>query len=248
MASFKEILTGAAEDLVKIFYVYEKKVPVEVENRLVIIAKKLKLKPGQLICAVGFNPHMRELSEILLILGYDNIDELVQERNDLFINDIYRKLTLDDILNIYSVVKDDPQTLQVMQYLLSGRLETIEKKIEATVNSFIIDKYKAEMRAIYSDGIADIDFAEKRLSNIDSGFRALLNEVSIITESKLIPAGNIFFRDTILPEEKRKLLNKNLIPIDLIETRLEDENISAQEKKMLNDFLQLNRLDNTGKS
>ncbi|MEE9552147.1 MAG: hypothetical protein V3V89_03790, partial [Gammaproteobacteria bacterium] len=246
MASFKEILTGAAEDLVKIFYVYEKEVPVEVENRLVIIAKKLKLKPGQLICAVGFNPHMRELSEILPILGYDDIDKLVQERNDLFINDIYRKLTLDDILNIYSVVKDDPQTLQVMQYLLSGRLETIEKKIEATVNSFIIDKYKAEMRAIYSDGIADIDFAEKRLSNMDSGFRALLNEVSIITESKLIPAGNIFFRDTILPEEKRKLLNKNLIPIELIETRLEDKNISSQEKKMLTDFLQLNKQDNTG--
>ncbi len=97
------------------------------------------------------------------------------------------------------------------------------------------------MRAIYSDNIADIDFAEKRLSRTNSGFRALLNEVTIIAESKLLPAGDIFFRETILPEEKRKLLNKGMIPIDLIETRLQEEQISQQEKKMLLDYINLSR-------
>ena len=132
-----------------------------------------------------------------------------------------------------------------MQYLLESRLESIESKIEETVNSMIIEKYKAEMRAIYSDNIADIDFAEKRLSRTDSGFRALLNEVTIIAESKLLPAGDIFFRDTILPEEKRKLLNKGMIPIELIESRLADENISQQEKKMLLDYINISSKKST---
>jgi len=61
----------------------------------------------------------------------------------------------------------------------------------------------------------------------------------------LIPAGDIFFRETILPEEKRKLLSKNLIPVDLVESRLEEQNISKQEKQMLNDYLVLNRKNNT---
>jgi len=246
MASFRDILTGSGEELVKTFYIYVKDKQFFKQEKFGRIAKELRLSTAQLKCAVGFNPNFKDLTEILPILGYESIDELVQERNALFINDIYKKLSLDNILAIYSVVRDDPELLRVMQYLLESRLKTIESKIEATVNSMIIEKYKAEMRAIYSDGIADIDFAEKRLDKIDSGFRALLNEVAIITESKLIPAGNIFFRNTILPEEKRKLLNKGLIPVELVETRLEDENISPQERKMLNEYLKLNKPADTG--
>ena len=48
-----------------------------------------------------------------------------------------------------------------------------------------------------------------------------------------------------MPEEKRKLLSKNLIPVDLVESRLEEQNISKQEKQMLNDYLVLNRKNNT---
>ena len=149
------------------------------------------------------------------------------------------------MLTLYSTVKDENETLQVMQYLLKNRLGNIESKIEATVSSLIIEKYKTEMKAIYADKIADIDFAEERLNNAESGFRALLNEACIITESRLIPAGDIFFRETILPEEKRKLLSKNLIPVELVESRLEEQNISQQEKQMLNEFLALNRKNNT---
>ena len=132
-----------------------------------------------------------------------------------------------------------------MQYLLKSRLKNIEGKIEATVNSIIIEKYKAEMRAIYFDRIATIEFVEERLDNKDSGFRALLNEVAIIIEAKIIPTGDIFFRDSILPEEKRKILLKGLIPIDLVESRLEDESISNDEKRVLLEHLKLNRKQNT---
>ena len=249
MTSFREILNASGEELVKIFHVYEKDSKAA-GNREKIekIAKNLKLSPAQLTLAIGFNPNTASITEIPLILGYKSIDEIINERNNLFINDIYRKISLENILTIYSTVKDHPEILQVMQYLVENRLQLIESRIEETVNSVLIEKYKAEIKSIYLDNIAGIDFAEKRLDKIDSGFRALLNEVSTITESKLIPAGDIFFRDTILPEEKRKLLNKGLIPLELVHARLEDESISHRERKMLQDYLQMKKQNSKDKS
>jgi hypothetical protein len=237
---FKDILRAPEEALVQRFYKF-KSSSVSMGNRLADIAKDMGLRPEQLTCAVGFNVCARYLTEILPLLGFATFEELAQERNNIFVSDIYKRVTLDDVLAIYAVVKDDPMTLQVMQYLLKQRLERIEQRIEETVNSLIIDKYKTEMRVIYNDGIAGVDFAEERLNRQDSGFRALLNEVGIIIESKLIPAGDIFFRGTILPEEKRKILDKGLIPRDLIQSRLDDENTTPEERQILVEYLRLNR-------
>jgi len=246
MSTFSDILTGEEEDLVKIFYSFRaKENPDDNKKNLASAAKKLKLKPAQVILALGFNGNIKNLDEIYTALGFASLEELTKKRNKIYINDIYQYISLDNMLTLYSTVKDENETLQVMQYLLKNRLGNIESKIEATVSSLIIEKYKTEMKAIYADKIADIDFAEERLNNAESGFRALLNEACIITESRLIPAGDIFFRETILPEEKRKLLSKNLIPVELVESRLEEQNISQQEKQMLNEFLALNRKNNT---
>ncbi len=246
MSMFNNILTGAEEDLVKIFYNFRTKDDSEdKKNNLILAAKKFKLHPEQLVFALGFNQKTRELEEIFTSLGYMNLEELTKERNELYINDVYQKISLENILVLYSTIRNDNEMLQVMQYLLKNRLENIESRIEATVNSLIIEKYKVEMKAVYADKIADIDFADERLNNTESGFRALLNEACIITESRLIPAGDIFFRETILPEEKRKLLSKNLIPVELVESRLQDTNISQQEKQMLNDYLTLKHKNNT---
>jgi len=219
----------------------QKEVRTITKKILLQLPKKLKLRPEQIIISFGFNQNSKALDEIFSVLGYESLENLTKDRNELYINDVYQKISLENILTLYSIIKNDHEMLQVMQYLLRNRLENIESKIEATVNSLIIEKYKAEMKAIYADKIADIDFAEERLNNAESGFRALLNEACIITESRLIPAGDIFFRETILPEEKRKLLSKNLIPVELVESRLEEQNISQQERQMLNDYLVLNR-------
>jgi len=243
---FNNILTGAEEDLVKIFYNFRTKDDSEdKKDNLILAAKKFKLNPEQLVFALGFNQKTRELEEIFTSLGYMNLEELTKERNELYINDVYQKISLENILVLYSTIRNNNEMLQVMQYLLKNRLENIESRIEATVNSLIIERYKVEMKAVYADKIADIDFADERLNNAESGFRALLNEACIITESRLIPAGDIFFRETILPEEKRKLLSKNLIPVELVESRLQDTNISQQEKQILNDYLTLKHKNNT---
>jgi hypothetical protein len=237
---FLEILNASEEMLLQRFFRY-RDANVSMGGRLAGIAKAEGLRNEQLICAVGFNPHARHLTEIMPILGYATFEELARERNDVFISDIYRRLPLDDVLAIYGAVRNDPANLQVMQYLLKERLERVEQRIEETVNSMIIDRYKSEMRTIYNDGIASVDFAEQRLNRTDSGFRALLNEVGIIVDAKLIPAGDIFFRNTILPEEKRRLLSRGLIPRDLIEARLNDENTPADERVVLNEFLRQKR-------
>lgn len=237
MASFSDILTAPQEELVRMFFNFRGEQTNEESSRVTLVAKNLQVRTAQLICAIGFNPQARELVEIMPILGYESIEALNSDRNEYFTTDIYKQLTLDNILSIYTAIKDDDEFQQVMPYLIKSRLVTIESRIEETVNSMIIDKYKAEIRAIYSERIVNIEFAEERLDHVDSGFRALLNEVTIITESKMIPAGDIFFRETVLPEEKRKLLNKGLIPDELIQARLEDDAASASEKQMLYEFL-----------
>ncbi|MBF8270023.1 MAG: hypothetical protein HW386_1732 [Gammaproteobacteria bacterium] len=240
MAGFKVILAATPEELMQFFYKL-KNDEIPLDNRLEHAGRILGLRTAQIICAFGFNRYAKEMSELLPYLGFLSNDELANARNDIFSSDIYKHLSLDNILSIYTVTRDDPDSLQLMPYLLKRRLENIEGKIESTVNSLIIDKYKAEMRCIYNDGIANLEFAEERLSKKNSGFRALLNEVVIIIESRLIPAGDIFFRDTILPEEKRKILNKGLIPKELIQSRLTDATVSPEEKNILNDYLRQTR-------
>ncbi|MFT5132963.1 MAG: hypothetical protein ACI9SC_001432 [Gammaproteobacteria bacterium] len=241
MPAFKEILSATEEELVQRFYKLRDDQTLAKEDKLNAVAKRFQLRGVQLVCAVGFNPNAPQLTEILPIMGFDSFDELARQRNDIFSSDIYKHLTFDNVIEIYSAIKTNAELLQIMQYLLRSRLKNIEGKIEATVNSMIIEKYKGEMRAIYFDRIASLDFVEQRLDDKDSGFRALLNEVAIIIESKLIPTGDIFFRDSIFPEEKRKLLIKGLIPIDLVELRLKDESISNEERKILVEHLKLHR-------
>ena len=240
MASFKKILNSSEEELLQLLCKFNISEESD-EDKAEAIAVELKLREAQLVCAIGFNESVRELPEIPPILGFENYNSLVNSRNEFFTMDIYKLVTLDNILSIYSVVKNDVQNKQIMGYLLSNRLQTIEKRIEETVNSLIIDKYKEEVRAIYSDEIVSIEFVETRLDQAESGFRALLNEVALIAESKIIPIGDIFFRDTILPQEKRKLLDKGLIPRNLIEMRIDDPNISDVEKKVLYDYMKMHR-------
>lgn len=240
MSAFDDILSESEEALLLRFYKY-KQPGTGNPATMTVITETLKLRQEQLICAFGFNPASKYLTEVFPILGYATFNELAQERNNIFTTDIYKRVSLDNILKIYEKIQSDTYSLEVMQYLLRTRLERIEGEIESTVNSMVIEKYKSEMRTIYSLGIANIDFAEERLNKPDNGFRALLNEVSMIVENRLIPVGEIFFRDTILPREKQKLLNKGLIPKELIQSRINDETINTEEKKILNEYLRQNK-------
>ncbi len=240
MSVFEELLTANAGDLLKALYKASATRELEsIGRRSRSIAKALGLTHCQLLCAVGFNSSIRDLPDITALLGFANYDALAKTRNEYFINDIYDRLGVKDVLAIYLHVAKDPKHLQVMQYLLSSRLKKIEERIEATVNSLVIERYKKEMRAIYSDGVAQYEFVDERLRNTHSGFRALLNEVTLIVEARLIPVGDVFFRENILPEEKRRLIVKGFVPKYLVESRLEEPGISAQERRILEEQMKL---------
>ncbi len=239
MAKFQEILTSSSEGLLKLLYRSSSGSNRTTASSAHEYARNLGLTYAQMVCALGFNSNIKELPDVIEIIGFSSYDALAHERNDFFANDIYDRLGIKDVLAIYLHVPNDMQMLGVMQYLLINRLAHIENRIEETVNSIVIERYKKEMRAIYNDGVAQIEFAEDRLSKTHSGFRALLNEVVMIVDARLIPIGDIFFRDTILPEEKRRLIVKGLIPKELVEQRLADTAVSPQERRMLEDQLRL---------
>ncbi len=240
MTVFEQILTAHAEDLLKLVFKTAANRDRQAQGRRSReIARRLGLTHGQLVCAVGFNPHIRDLPDVVTILGFSSYDALAQARNEYFTIDIYDRLGIKDVLAIYLAVAKDPWHQQIMQYLLVNRLKRIEERIEATVNSLIIERYKKEMRSIYGDGVAQLEFVEQRLRNTHSGFRALLGEVLLIVESRLVPVGDIFFRDTILPEEKRRLIIKNMVPRELIEARLRESDLSAQERRVLEEQLRM---------
>lgn len=242
MSRFEEILTASSEDLLKALYksASAQDAPTTVGiARAKQVARNLGLTYPQLACAIGFNARIAELSDVLGLVGFDSYETLARERNLAFVNDIYHQLGIKDVLAVYLHVTKNAQLHEVIQHLLDMRLQRIEDRIESTVNSVVIERYKKEMRAIYVDGVAQIDFAENRLSREPSGFRALLNEVAMIVESRLLPIGDIFFRDSILPEEKRRLIIRGLIPRELVLNRLADPRIPAQERAVLDDQLKL---------
>ena len=237
MSKFEEILTSSGEELLK--KLYRSGIRSKQKDAARAYARNLGLTHAQMVCALGFNAHIGELTDVIQIVGFDSYESLARERNEYFMNDVYDRLGIKDVLAIYLHIPRDPAALQIIQYLLERRLENIETRIEETVNSVVIERYKKEVRAIYSDGVAQIEFTESRLEKTQSGFRALLNEVGLIAEARLIPVGDLFFRDTILPEEKRRLISKGLIPKTLVEQRLGDEQLSAQERLVLEDQIRL---------
>jgi len=240
MSVFEQILTASAEELLKLVFKSAAARDGQAQgSRSREIAHKLGLTHAQLLCAAGFNAHIRELPDVATILGFPGYDALARARDEYFTHDVYKRLGIKDVLAIYAQVARDTQHQQVMQYLMSTRLKHIEDKIEATVDSLVIERYKKEMRGIYSDGVALPEFVEWRLANTHSGFRALLNEVLLIVEHRLVPVGDIFFRDAVLPEEKRRLITKGLVPRDLIAARLAEPDIPVPERKVLEEQLRL---------
>jgi len=97
-----------------------------------------------MVCALGFSHHIQDLPEIIEIVGFDSYDTLAQERNGVFATDIYQRLSIKDVLVVNLHGPGDMQKLSVMQYLFIERLNQIESRIEATVNSIIIERYNRE--------------------------------------------------------------------------------------------------------
>ena len=235
MPIFHELLTSPPEHVVDMFYSSGVDMATTSEEEA---AAHFKLNPSQLICSLGFNKQIRDLMDIIFTLGYESLEDFLKKRNRLFISDIYRQITLKQILSIYDLIlNDSEQSKNFITKLLSKRIGILEHKIDKSVKPTLIENYRTEMKTIYKTGTAPLDFIEMRLENPDSGFRALLDEVNLIVDSKVLSAMELFIRNTILPEEKRRLITRGLIPIELIQKRLEFKDLSDPEREMLEKYL-----------
>lgn len=237
MISFTELLTASDEDLVKLFYKVKPGDDPDFIKRINKIAKQMGLNHSQVVCALAFNKHIRDLTDIVSTLGFRSYKLLAYRQNELFTTDTYQQLTIDNILDIYSEHLADEQILAMIRELLGPRLEHIEADIGKNDDPSHVMSYRMEIHAIYNAGIADKAFAEARVKKDIGKFRIIANELNVIAETGLVPPSNFFFMDTVLPEEKRELIQNNHIPAEMIKNRLQNSHISEEERDMLEEFI-----------
>lgn len=237
MTGFTELLTASDADLVKIFY----KIKTEPKDDFIVrinkVAAKLGLNHSQLVCALGFNKFIRDLSDIYSTLGFRSYKLLAYRCNELFRTDTYNQLTIDNILDIYSERLEDQQILDSVREMLDPRLEHIEQDLEKNEDPGHIISYRMEIHSIYSAGIVGREFAEMRLKKDIGKYRIYSDEVLAIGEAGLLPPSNMFFMETLLPEEKKQLIEKKYIDHNMLKNRLQNKGISPEERELLEEYL-----------
>lgn len=237
MMSFAELLAASDADLVKVFY----RLSVDEADDFIIkinkAAGQIGLNHTQLVCALGFNKHIRDLSDIYTLLGFRSYKLLAYRCNELFTTDTYNQLPIDNVLDIYSERLEDQQILDTLRGLINPRLGNIEAAIAQNEDPGLVISYRMEVHSIYTAGIIDPDFASQRLKLKNGRFRILSDEVNAMIQSGLFPPSNLFFMDDLVPEEKKLLIENQQIPADMIKNRLQNKAISQDERELLETYL-----------
>lgn len=237
MLSFTELLTASDADLVKIFYKIKSNPAEDFIVRINKVGAQLGLNHSQLVCALGFNKFIRDLSDIYSLIGFRSYKILSYRCNELFSTDTYNQLPIDNILDIYSERIEDATILASIREMLRPRLEHIETDIDKNDDPSHVFSYRMEIHSIYRAGIVDKAFADYRINKDIGRFRIMANELNAVIEAGYVPPSNLFFMDTISPAEKKSLIELNHINQDMIKNRLQNAAISKDEREMLEDFI-----------
>jgi len=237
MISFTELLTASDADLVKTFYNVKSDPSVDFIKNINSIAEQLKLNHSQLVSAIGFNKNIRDLTDIITVLGFKSYKVMIYRRNELFTTDTYQQLGIDNILDIYSARLEDEEILETLRELLQPRLQHIETDIEKTDDPSYTFSYRMEIHSIYQSGIADKSFAEERIQKDIGKYRHMASELNEMIDAGIFPPSNFFFMESISPDEKRELIQQDYVSSDMIKNRLQNSKISADEREMLEEFV-----------
>ena len=237
MISFTELLTASDADLVKTFYKVKSDPSVDIIKNINGIAEQLELNHSQLVSAIGFNKNIRDLTDIITVLGFKSYKVMIYRRNELFTTDTYQQLGIDNILDIYSARLEDEEILETLRELLQPRLQHIEADIEKTDDPSYTFSYRMEIHSIYQSGIADNSFAEERIKKDIGKYRHMANELGEMIDAGIFPPSNFFFMESISPDEKRELIQQNHVSSDMVKNRLQNSKISADEREMLEEFV-----------
>lgn len=236
MPSFNEVLTATDADLVKYFYRLH---PGDGDfiQKINHAASELELNHSQLVCALGFNKNIRDLTDILSVIGFSSYKLLSYRRNELFVTDIYKQLDIDNIVDIYSEYLEDPDILATLRELLLPRLDNLEKVIAEDSDPAVLISYKMEIHSVYAGGILTPEIALARVERPNGHLRLMADEVQMMIDEDVVAAGNLFFSDFLLPEEKRILIEAGKVDHSMIRNRLQNDEVSEDERQMLEDFV-----------
>lgn len=237
MISFTELLTASDAELVKIFYKVKSDPSVDFIQNINSIAAQLELNHSQLVCAIGFNKNIRELTDIITVLGFKSYKVMIYRRNELFTTDTYQQLGIDNVLDIYSARLEDEEILETLRELLQPRLQHIEGDIEKADDPGTTISYRMEIHSIYQSGIADKSFAEERIQKDIGKYRHIASELNEMINAGIFPPSNFFFMESISPDEKRELIEQQHISSDMVKNRLQNAKISEDERDMLEEFV-----------
>jgi len=237
MVSFNELLTASDTDLVRIFHKVSADPNADFILRINKIAAQLGLNHTQLVCALGFNRHIRDLTDIYSTLGFRSYKLLSYRCNELFSTDTYNQLDISNIMDIYSDRLEDQLVLDSLRSMLEPRLEHIEAAIGKSEDPAHVISYRMEIHAIYRAGIVDKDFATRRIEQPIDKFRQMSGEIDVIIEMGMVPASNLFFSDALTPDEKKALIENKHIDSNMIKNRLQNTNIPQDERDMLESYI-----------
>ena len=237
MIDFTELLIASDAELVKIFYKVKSDPSQDFIKNINSIAAQLELNHSQLVCAIGFNKNIRDLTDIMTVLGFKSYKVIIYRRNELFTTDSYQQLGIDNILDIYAERLEDEEILETLRELLRPRLEHIEADIEKTGDPGHVISYRMEIHSIYQSGIADKPFAEERINKDIGKYRHMASEINEIISAEILPPSNFLFMETISPDEKRELIEQKHISPDMVKNRLQNAKISEEERDMLEAFV-----------
>jgi len=237
MIRFTELLTAADAELVNFFYKVKSDPSVDFIKNINNIAAQMDLNHSQMVCAIGFNKNIRDLTDIITVLGFKSYKIMTYRRDELFTTDTYHQLGVDNILDIYSERLEDEEILATLKELLQPRLKHIEADIEKMADPGHVMSYRMEIHSIYQLGIADKNFAEERLKKDIGKYRHMASEIDEMISANIFPPSNFFFMETISTEEKKALINQKHISFDMIKNRLKNAKISADEREMLEEFV-----------
>ena len=238
MSSFREVLTASDAELVKIFYKIAPSDESDFIKKINSTAAQIGLNHSQLVCALGFNTNIRDLTDILSVVGFSSYKLLTYRRNELFANDIYRHLDIDNIVDVYAEHIEDEDILATLRELLPARLGNIEALLADSPDPAALISYKMEVHSVYSGGVVTAELINQRLESPIGGIRVMIEEIQMIVESDLLPRSNMFFSEHLLPAEKRFLIENGDIDQSMIVNRLKNSEVSEDERQMLEDFVE----------
>jgi len=112
--SFDTLLRAGADELLAIFSATRSTESLDADLRREQLAQQLGLRVPQLLCGLGFNAAVPGLEAVQRALGFTHFEALVAARNYAFIHDVYRALTINNIVEsdyaIYNVKVSDACT------------------------------------------------------------------------------------------------------------------------------------------